>query len=149
MFVINRHFFQFRIVSDWNMGPLSIILLYPEKKLSCLNQERNKHRSSENSLKQFQTNMLVDFDVRGQQRMDLFTGGSITDLYLSRSNSFNLKCFNDGFVSYKRIFLLQRTSIDELKLDYLWIIVIFLSVVWTLILTAPIHWRGCIVEQGM
>ncbi len=43
----------------------------------------------------------------------------ITDLYLSRRNSLNLKCCNDGFVSYKHIFLLQKTLIDELKLDYL------------------------------
>ncbi len=33
--------------------------------------------------------------------------------------------------------------------DYLWIIVMFLSVVQTLILTAPIHRRGYIGEQVM
>ncbi len=33
--------------------------------------------------------------------------------------------------------------------DYLWIIVMFLSAVWTLILTAPIHCRGSIGEQVM
>ncbi len=33
--------------------------------------------------------------------------------------------------------------------DYLWIIVMFLSAVWTLILTAPIHCRGSIGEQAM
>ncbi len=32
-------------------------------------------------------------------------------------------------------------------MDYLWIIVMFLSAVWTLILTAPIHCRGSIAEQ--
>ncbi len=32
-------------------------------------------------------------------------------------------------------------------LDYYWIIVMFLSAVWTLILTAPIHCRGSIAEQ--
>ncbi len=30
-----------------------------------------------------------------------------------------------------------------------WIIVMFLSAVWTLILTAPIHYRGSIAEQVM
>ncbi len=30
-----------------------------------------------------------------------------------------------------------------------WIIVMFLSAVWTLILTAPIHYRGSIDEQAM
>ncbi len=33
--------------------------------------------------------------------------------------------------------------------DYLWIIVMFLSAVWTLILTAPIHCRASIGEQVM
>ncbi len=33
--------------------------------------------------------------------------------------------------------------------DFLWIIVMFLSTVWTLILTAPIHCRGSIGEQVM
>ncbi len=36
---------------------------------------------------------------------------------------------------------------DWYGVDYLWIIVIFLSAVWTLILTAPIHCRGSIAEQ--
>ncbi len=35
------------------------------------------------------------------------------------------------------------------SVDYLWIIVMFLSAVWTLILTAPIHCRGSIAEQVM
>ncbi len=34
-------------------------------------------------------------------------------------------------------------------MDYLWIIVMFLSAVWTLILTAPIHCRASIGEQVM
>ncbi len=33
--------------------------------------------------------------------------------------------------------------------DFLWIIVMLLSAVWTLILTAPIHCRGSIGEQVM
>ncbi len=33
------------------------------------------------------------------------------------------------------------------EMDYLWIIVMFLSAVWTLILTAPIHCRGFSGEQ--
>ncbi len=36
---------------------------------------------------------------------------------------------------------------DWSGVDYLWIIVMFLSAVWTLILTAPIHCRGSIAEQ--
>ncbi len=36
---------------------------------------------------------------------------------------------------------------DRSGVVYLWIIVMFLSTVWTLILTAPIHCRGSIGEQ--
>ncbi len=35
------------------------------------------------------------------------------------------------------------------RVDYLWIIVMFLSDVWTLILMAPIHCRGSTAEQVM
>ncbi len=38
---------------------------------------------------------------------------------------------------------------DWSDVDYLWIIVMFLSAVWTLILTAPIHCTGSIGEQVM
>ncbi len=40
-------------------------------------------------------------------------------------------------------------SQDGLERITLWIIVMFLSAVWTLILTAPIHCRGSIGEQVM
>ncbi len=38
---------------------------------------------------------------------------------------------------------------DWSGVDYLWIIVMFLSAVWTLILTAPIHCRASIDETLM
>ncbi len=60
--------------------------------------------------------MLVDFDVRGQQGMDFFTGGS---------------------------------AIMEYVVVFWPVIVMFLSAVWTLILTAPIHCRASIAEQVM
>ncbi len=41
------------------------------------------------------------------------------------------------------------TGLDWSDVDYLWIIVMFLSAVWTLILTAPIHCRGSIGEKIM
>ncbi len=60
------------------LSPLSLILLSSVKRSSCLNQERNMHRPSTlYKWKQLQTNMSVDFDVKGQQRMDFFTGGSV------------------------------------------------------------------------
>ncbi len=37
---------------------------------------------------------------------------------------------------------------DQSCVDYLWIIVMFLSAVWTLILTAPIHTTGSIGEHS-
>ncbi len=40
-------------------------------------------------------------------------------------------------------------NMDWGGVNYLWIIVMFLSAVWTLILTAPIHCRGSISEQVM
>ncbi len=36
---------------------------------------------------------------------------------------------------------------DWSHVDYLWIIVVFLLAVWTLILMAPIHYRGSTYEQ--
>ncbi len=78
--------------------------------------------------------MSVDFDVRGQQGTDFFTGGS---------DSMDLQTPNDKKKIQTRNFLHHKTLIDGLDwsvLDYLWIIVMFLSAVWTLILTAPIHW---------
>ncbi len=49
---------------------------------------------------------------------------------------------NDGFV-----FTSQDVMMDWSGVDCLWIIVMFLSAVWILILTAPIHCRGSIGEQ--
>ncbi len=45
--------------------------------------------------------------------------------------------------------LISCYLMDWSGVDYLWIIVMFLSAVWTLILTAPIHCRGCIGERVM
>ncbi len=53
------------------------------------------------------------------------------------------------FIANMHIFTSQdKTIIDGLRcVEYLWIIVMFLSAVWTLILTAPIHFIGAISEQ--
>ncbi len=45
-------------------------------------------------------------------------------------------------VFYKHSSSLHKTLIFTTGVDFLWIIVRFLSAVWTLILTAPIHCRG-------
>ncbi len=72
------------------------------------------------------------------------------DYGLSQKQWFEIKwqiCFLQT-----RSFCLLKMLIDGLDwsgVDYLWIIVMFLSAVWTLILTAPIHCWGSIVEQAM
>ncbi len=71
---------------------------------------------------------------------------------LVRSDGFKLKkSLNDGFFSYKHAdFSFTRCELmDWSGVDYLWIIVMFLSAVWTLILTAPIHCRGSTGEKVM
>ncbi len=80
--------------------------------------------------------------------MDIYTGGRVMDCsfhILTRLNSFKLKHINNGFVSCKHaafhfIRYYHWTGI-------MWVIVMFLSVVWTLILTAPIHCRASTGEQ--
>ncbi len=49
----------------------------------------------------------------------------------------------DLFLTKIQLFASQNIA----GLDYLWIIVMLLSAVWTLILTAPIHCRASIAEQ--
>ncbi len=69
---------------------------------------------------------------------EIFTGGSVIMDYdiFTRSNSLKLKHLKDGFVSYKHAHVLLLT--DGLELcGLLWL---FLTAVWTLILTAPIHY---------
>ncbi len=72
---------------------ISIKLLSPVKKLSHLHQERNMHRSSivykRKQSKTILKNMLVDFDVRGQQGWTFLMEETllwIMDSYLIRSN---------------------------------------------------------------
>ncbi len=82
--------------------------------------------------------------------MGFINGGSVIMDYglfgiLGRSEGLKLKCLNREFVSYKH----ASFHFTRLGVDYLWIIVMFLSAVWTLILTAPIHCRASIAETVM
>ncbi len=45
------------------------------------------------------------------------------------------------------LLLLKDIKMDWSGVDYLWIILMYLSAIWTLFLTAPIHCRGSISEQ--
>ncbi len=77
--------------------------------------------------------------------MEIWIMGSYFDQKWWFKGNLNL----DGFVSYKHSFLLQKMLMHWSGVEYLWIMVMFLSAVWTLILTAPIHCRGSIGEQVM
>ncbi len=70
--------------------------------------------------------------------MDFFTGGSIIMDYVILARS-------DGWKLKKRVFFLHMVLIDWTGV--VWINVMFLSAVWTVILTAPIHCRSFINEQ--
>ncbi len=127
---IIKAFFNFKTVTfGQNTIPLSIIWFFPVKKKSLIWIRREICTdqalfTNKNVLK----NMLVNFDVRGQQGMDVFTGGSIIMYYFAQKWRFRVKNWCT---------------------EVMWIIVMFLSAVWTLILTAPIHCRASIGEQVM
>ncbi len=113
-------------------------------------------KSSQNKSKQSKKNYsLVDFGER-TTGIDLFSGGIVIMDYglvfwPGVTSKMKLKCFNDGFI-YKHAVWLHTMLIGGLDwrgVDYLWIIVVYLSSVWTLILTAPIHCRGFIGEPVM
>ncbi len=118
------------------MSPLSIILLSPEKRCCCLNQERYMHRSSiAYKWKSEQSETVLNkyfgwFDVNGQQGMDFFNGGSIIMDYgltfglwhldygnLARNNGLKLKHLNDKMHSV----LLHKVLIDGLELCWLFV----------------------------
>ncbi len=90
--------------------------------------------------------MLVDFDMREQQEMHFFTGGSVfMDVILNRSDGLKFKCLKGEFVYNKHT---DVTSPDvNWWIGVVWIIVMFLSAVWSLILTAPIHCSASIAES--
>ncbi len=66
----------------------------------------------------------------------------IDNSYFSRKQQFEVKHF------YMMDFFSKNMPILD-YLHYLWIIVMFLSPIWTLILTAPIYCRGSTGEQVM
>ncbi len=55
----------------------------------------------------------------------------------------------DLFLRNTALCFTKHQLMDWSGVDYLWIIAMLLSAVWTLILTAPIHCRGSIGEQLM
>ncbi len=70
--------------------------------------------------------MSVDSDAMRQKEMDFYTGGRVI--------------MNYGLLWWTSFF--QTSMEDWSGVDYLCIIVRFVSADWTLILTAPIHCRG-------
>ncbi len=67
--------------------------------------------------------------------------------YFGHKQQFEVKKnFDDEFIINTQLFTSQDVNWWT---GAVWIIVMFLSAVWTLILTAPIHYRGSIAEQVM
>ncbi len=102
--------------------------------------------------------MLMDYDVRDNTRWTFSLEEAllwIMDSYFSQKQWFKVKniLMMELFLTntQTRSFCLLKTLTDGLEwcVNYLWIIVMFLSAVWTLILTAPIHCRASIAEQEM
>ncbi len=90
--------------------------------------------------------MWLDFDVRDNRRWTFSLEEAllwITDLYFSRKRQYEVKNV--------LLDLFQLLSSQDIKwwTGVVWMIVMFLSAVWTLILTAPIHCRASIGETVM
>ncbi len=84
--------------------------------------------------------------MRGQQMMDFFfTGGNAIDSFYDLKQEFKLFY---SVLFLKNMRLLSSQDINRWT-GVLWIIVMSLSDVWTLILTAPIHCSGSIDEEVM
>ncbi len=116
------------------------------KKCSGLNQERNLYRCP-NSPEELWTNMWLDFNVKDNRRWSFSLEEAllwIMDSYFSWKQRFEVK-------NALMMGLFQLLSSQDVNwcTGVVWIIVMFLSAVWTLILTAPIHCWGSIGEQVM
>ncbi len=140
----------YQLMSVFVINKLQVLYPYCFLQWKCLNQERNMNSSSTvYKWKQSKTN-VVYFDVRGQHGMEFCTGGNvIMDGILARSDGSKVKIFKIKvkFVSYKHAaFHFTR---HYWQTEVMWIIVMFLSVVSTLTLTAHIHCRGSNGEQLM
>ncbi len=71
-------------------------------------------------------------------------------MHFSKNQWFEFnKQLNNELLSYKEAVFYFTILIDGLEKCGVGFIVIFLSAVWTLILTAPIHCRGSIGKQVM
>ncbi len=116
-----------------------------------LNQERNLPRPStmfEQKQSKTALNKYVDrYLCEKQQGMHFFPGGSILWIidYFGQKQQFKVKnaLMMDLFLTN-----MQLLASQDIKwwTGVVWIIVMFLSAVWTLILTAPIHCRAYIDE---
>ncbi len=79
-----------------------IILLYPVKVVSSESGEKYAQIKDCLQVKTVK-HILLDFEVRRQQMMVFFTGGSVMHYsILAGIDSLKLKHLNDGLVSYKQ-----------------------------------------------
>ncbi len=101
-----------------------------------MNQERYMHTLlCENSSEQIWWILIWEDNTRWSFSLN---EALLWTCILARSNSFKLKTFVmvDLFLTNTQLFTLQDVNWWT---GVMWIIVMFLSAVWTLILTAPIH----------
>ncbi len=81
----------------------------------------------------------------GQQELALSLEEALVNLDFSRKQWFEVKNI------YMKDLFTDTQLLSNLDVNWwtgaMWIIVMFLSAVWTLILTAPIHYRGSIGEE--
>ncbi len=125
---------------------------------------QEKKTSDEISLKEWFSHKLKCAPPQAIQNVDEFVSSSnlekfsipllalasffwIMELNFSQKKIFESKSLNGGFVSHKHAdFVFSRCYLMDWVV---WIIVMLLSAVWTLMLTAPIHFRGSFGEQVM
>ncbi len=93
----------------------------------------------------FRTILVLDLCIflSWFRRDNFFTEGSVIMDYRLFWSVFMM----DLFLTNTQLFASQDVNWWTGVMDYLWIIVMFLSAVWTLILTAPIHCRGSLVSK--
>ncbi len=109
----------------FRLNNISIIhnIAFTSERPSYLNQKRNMHKSSTvYEQKQYKTNSV--WILMWQQRMHFFIGWSVIRLWTH----------------------IWARSDRNWWTGVVWIIVMLLSAVWTLILTAPIHCRASTAE---
>ncbi len=87
------------------------------------------------------TSCEVKCFVRNKSIIKAFLASNCCFQRKFESSVLNNTSSNENVLSQLFLHSLPSFSLHSTFTDWLWIIVMFLSAVWTLILTAPIHWK--------